>query len=66
MEKEQSNTPAKPDDKPNDTTLEKSTEPYTFYRRLTAGEEAMIEQHLREHPALTREEVQMEIECAGS
>ena len=38
---------------------------YKFYRKVTPAEEAMIEEHLREHPRLTKEEVLMEIEAAG-
>ena len=52
MEREQNETPEKPTG-------------YKFYRRVTPAEEAMIEEHLREHPRLTKEDVLMEIEAAG-
>jgi len=52
MEKEQNKAPGKPTG-------------YKFYRKLTQAEEAMIEEHLREQPRLTKEEVLEEIEAAG-
>jgi hypothetical protein len=53
MKEEQGNTPDRP------------AVPWKFYRDLTPVEEAIIEQHLREHPGLTAEEVLAEIEAAG-
>jgi len=52
MEREQNEAPEKP-------------RGYRLYRKVTPSEEAMIEEHLREHPRLTKEEVLMEIEAAG-
>ena len=52
MEKEQNEAPERPTG-------------YKLYRKLTPAEEAMIEDHLKEHPGLTREKVLMEIETAG-
>jgi hypothetical protein len=53
MKEEQESTPDKP------------SERYKFYRDLTPAEEQMIEQHIRKHPGLTRERALMEIEAAG-
>jgi len=52
MGKEQNEAPEKPT-------------AYKLYRKLTPAEEAMIEDHLRERPGLTKEEMLMEIEVAG-
>jgi hypothetical protein len=52
-------------EKEQDKTSGKPTEPWKFYREVTPSEEAMIEQHLKEHPRLTKEEVLEEIEAAG-
>jgi hypothetical protein len=38
---------------------------YKLYRKLTPAEEAMVEEHLRERPCLTKEDVLEEIEAAG-
>jgi hypothetical protein len=48
-----------------ETTPDKPTEPWKFYRDLTPAEEQIIEQHLLEHPGLTRERVLREMEAAG-
>jgi hypothetical protein len=52
MGKEQNEAPEKPT-------------AYKLYRKPTPAEEAMIEDHLIQHPGLTKEEVLEEMEYAG-
>jgi len=52
-------------DKPKEITPEKPTEPPKVSRMLAPALKRIIEEHLIEHPGMTREEVLEEIEAAG-